>query len=73
MSNPIALTTLQTTCSSDGKIIAWDVSEEEPKIERMLEGLIPVVTDNQYVLNVFCIGYPFRQTWIGPKSLDMNV
>ncbi|KAL5507206.1 MCL1 [Sanghuangporus vaninii] len=39
--------TLLTTCSSDGKIVVWDLSEEEPKIEKTLEGIIPVVNDNE--------------------------
>ncbi|EJD03058.1 WD40 repeat-like protein [Fomitiporia mediterranea MF3/22] len=38
---------LVTTCSSDGKIIAWDLSEDEPKIEKTLEGIIPAVNDNE--------------------------
>ncbi|KAI5120641.1 hypothetical protein M0805_007978 [Coniferiporia weirii] len=38
---------LLTTCGSDGKIIVWDLSEDEPKIERTLEAIIPAVTDNE--------------------------
>lgn len=34
----------QTTCGADGRIIAWDVSEDKPKIEKILEGVIPEVT-----------------------------
>ncbi|OBZ68085.1 Minichromosome loss protein 1 [Grifola frondosa] len=37
--------TLLTTCGADGKIIVWDVSESEPKQEKVIEGIIPVVTD----------------------------
>ncbi|KAF8627825.1 hypothetical protein AX15_004246 [Amanita polypyramis BW_CC] len=36
---------LITTCGSDGKIIAWNVSTDEPKIEATIEGVIPAVVD----------------------------
>ncbi|KAK2467874.1 hypothetical protein APHAL10511_000169 [Amanita phalloides] len=36
---------LITTCGSDGKIIAWDVSADEPKIEATMEGVIPALAD----------------------------
>ncbi|KAF8629176.1 hypothetical protein AX17_005761 [Amanita inopinata Kibby_2008] len=36
---------LITTCGSDGKIIVWDVSSNEPKIEATLEGIIPAIVD----------------------------
>ncbi|KAE9408060.1 WD40 repeat-like protein [Gymnopus androsaceus JB14] len=34
-----------TTCASDGKIIVWDVSGEEPSIIHTLDGIIPSVVD----------------------------
>lgn len=40
----------QTTSGADGKIIAWDVSAEEPIIETTLEGIIPAVSDPEYVV-----------------------
>ena len=33
--------------SYDGRIIAWDVSNEEPKIEKTIEGMIATVVDDQ--------------------------
>ncbi|KAI0674964.1 hypothetical protein C8Q78DRAFT_965239 [Trametes maxima] len=38
---------LLTTCGADGKIIVWDVSEDEPKQEKVIEGLLPVVSDTE--------------------------
>ncbi|PFH52093.1 hypothetical protein AMATHDRAFT_2572 [Amanita thiersii Skay4041] len=38
---------LLTTCGSDGKIIAWDVSSEEPVIIATIEGIIPSVADTE--------------------------
>jgi len=40
----------QATCTSDGKIIVWNMSEEQPVIEKTIEGVIPVVIDTEYVL-----------------------
>ncbi|EMD37802.1 hypothetical protein CERSUDRAFT_114458 [Gelatoporia subvermispora B] len=36
---------LLATCSSDGKVIVWDVSGSEPKQEKILDGLIPAVSN----------------------------
>ncbi|KAI0073865.1 hypothetical protein K474DRAFT_1648846 [Panus rudis PR-1116 ss-1] len=38
---------LLTTCGGDGKIIVWDVSEEEPKIIETIDGIIPAVSDTE--------------------------
>lgn len=38
---------LLTTSGSDGKIIVWDVSEDQPKQEKIIEGVIPLVHDNE--------------------------
>jgi len=46
----------QATCTSDGKIIVWNMSEEQPVIEKTIEGVIPVVIDTEYVLPQ----YPLR-------------
>ncbi|KAK0213060.1 hypothetical protein DFS33DRAFT_93789 [Desarmillaria ectypa] len=35
------------TCGCDGKIIMWDMSEEEPKIEKQIDGIIPAVRDTE--------------------------
>ena len=37
----------QSTCGSDGKIIIWDVSGAEPKLEKTIDGIIPAVVDTQ--------------------------
>jgi chromosome transmission fidelity protein 4 len=42
----------QTTSGSDGKIIVWDVSEDEPIEEKVIEGVIPAVHDTEYVAYV---------------------
>lgn len=31
----------------------WDVSEEEPKVEKVLEGVIPKVVDTEYAFLTF--------------------
>ncbi|KAF9462340.1 hypothetical protein BDZ94DRAFT_1322712 [Collybia nuda] len=36
---------LLTSSGADGKVIAWDVSTEEARIESTLEGIIPAVSD----------------------------
>ncbi|TFK53583.1 WD40 repeat-like protein, partial [Heliocybe sulcata] len=36
---------LLTTSGADGKVIVWDVSEDEPKQEKIIEGVIPAVSD----------------------------
>ncbi|THH15042.1 hypothetical protein EW146_g5378 [Bondarzewia mesenterica] len=36
-----------STCGADGKIIIWDVTEEEPKEIQVIEGVIPVVKDSK--------------------------
>ncbi|KAK0455435.1 uncharacterized protein EV420DRAFT_1553616 [Desarmillaria tabescens] len=35
------------TCGCDGKIIIWDMSEEEPKIEKQIDSIIPTVRDTE--------------------------
>ncbi|OCH95073.1 hypothetical protein OBBRIDRAFT_641181 [Obba rivulosa] len=37
--------TLLTTCGADGKIIVWDVSDSEPRQEKVIDGLIPAVAN----------------------------
>ncbi|KDR75022.1 hypothetical protein GALMADRAFT_248867 [Galerina marginata CBS 339.88] len=39
--------TLLATCTSDGKIVIWNVAAEKPFIEKTLEGLIPAVKDSE--------------------------
>jgi chromosome transmission fidelity protein 4 len=48
---------LLTTSGSDGKIIVWDVSEDQPKQEKIIEGVIPLVADNELHLSFSCICY----------------
>ncbi|KIP10903.1 hypothetical protein PHLGIDRAFT_492619 [Phlebiopsis gigantea 11061_1 CR5-6] len=36
---------LLTTCGADGKVIVWDVSEEEPKQITTIDGIIPAISD----------------------------
>ncbi|KAL6310466.1 hypothetical protein BKA93DRAFT_814193 [Sparassis latifolia] len=38
---------LLTTCGAEGKIIVWDVSEDEPKEEKVIEGVIPAVANSE--------------------------
>lgn len=38
---------LQTTSGADGTITAWDVSEREPKVEKLIDGIIPAVADTE--------------------------
>ena len=38
----------QTSCGADGKIIVWDVSEEEPTQVTSIDGIIPAVSDSEY-------------------------
>ncbi|THH30799.1 hypothetical protein EUX98_g3387 [Antrodiella citrinella] len=38
---------LLTTCGADGKIIIWDLTGDEPKEEKVIEGLIPEVSNSQ--------------------------
>ncbi|KAI8993813.1 hypothetical protein BD414DRAFT_480518 [Trametes punicea] len=38
---------LLTTCGADGRIIVWDVSGSEPKQEKVIEGVLPVITDTE--------------------------
>ncbi|TFK20918.1 hypothetical protein FA15DRAFT_624697 [Coprinopsis marcescibilis] len=37
---------LLTTCTSDGKIVIWDLSGDEPKLEKTIDGIVPVVKDH---------------------------
>ncbi|KAI0665347.1 hypothetical protein C8Q78DRAFT_1118280 [Trametes maxima] len=48
---------LLTTCGADGKIIVWEVSEDEPKQEKVIEGLLPVVSDTDE------FGYDCSTVW----------
>ncbi|KAH9946996.1 hypothetical protein B0H21DRAFT_741281 [Amylocystis lapponica] len=38
---------LLTTCGADGKIVVWDVSDSEPKEEKVIEGMIPAVANTE--------------------------
>ena len=38
---------LQTASGADGTITVWDVSEREPKLERVIDGIIPAVVDTE--------------------------
>jgi chromosome transmission fidelity protein 4 len=35
----------QTTSSSDGTIVAWNISDTEAKVENVIDGVIPEVVD----------------------------
>lgn len=50
LTNPTAITfaldhILQTSCGSDGKILIWDMSSKQAKIEKILDGVIPALVD----------------------------
>ncbi|KAH9484953.1 Minichromosome loss protein 1 [Psilocybe cubensis] len=36
---------LLSTCTHDGKIVIWNMSSDKPKLEKIIEGIIPVVKD----------------------------
>ncbi|OSD04053.1 hypothetical protein PYCCODRAFT_1408512 [Trametes coccinea BRFM310] len=38
---------LLTTCGADGKVIIWDVSNSELKQEKVIDGLLPVISDTE--------------------------
>ncbi|KAF9010688.1 hypothetical protein BDQ17DRAFT_1234391 [Cyathus striatus] len=38
---------LLSTCDSDGKITMWDITGEQPRIEKVIEGVIPTITDQE--------------------------
>ncbi|KII92369.1 hypothetical protein PLICRDRAFT_102810 [Plicaturopsis crispa FD-325 SS-3] len=55
---------LLTTCGSDGKIIVWDVSDDTPKQEKVIEGIIPAVTDTEsaeYLHDCSAVWHPSGQ------------
>jgi hypothetical protein len=39
----------QTSCSADGKIIVWDLTQQEPRQVKLIDGIIPTVKDKEYV------------------------
>ncbi|KAF9447940.1 hypothetical protein P691DRAFT_730511 [Macrolepiota fuliginosa MF-IS2] len=39
--------TYLTSCGSDGKILVWDMSAEQSKLEKAIDGIIPVVVDQE--------------------------
>ena len=39
--------TLLTTCTQDGKIVIWDMTQSPPKKEKVLDGIIPVAKDDK--------------------------
>lgn len=39
----------QTSCSADGKIIVWDLTQQEPRQVKLIDGIIPAVKDKEYV------------------------
>lgn len=42
--------TLLATTGSDGKIIIWDVSQDPPKQDKVIDGVVPVVLDSEFVI-----------------------
>jgi chromosome transmission fidelity protein 4 len=46
----LAQTSFKTTCGSDGKLIIWDISEEEGKEEKVIEGILPSILNTQCVV-----------------------
>ncbi|KAF9237545.1 hypothetical protein BU15DRAFT_75916 [Melanogaster broomeanus] len=39
--------TLLTASGADGIITVWDISESEPRVEKLIEGVIPAVADSE--------------------------
>ena len=56
VSHPDSPSLEQTTCGADGKIVAWDLSQSEPRVEKVIEGFLPVIKDYT------CVP-PFRILW----------
>ncbi|KAJ8518145.1 hypothetical protein ONZ45_g4749 [Pleurotus djamor] len=55
---------MQTTCGSDGKILAWDVSTTTPKLVKTLDGIIPTVIDStapEFLHNCAAVWHPSGQ------------
>jgi chromosome transmission fidelity protein 4 len=49
---PRMLTTemsLQTSCCADGKVIVWDLTQQEPRQAKLIDGIIPAIKDKEYV------------------------
>ena len=40
---------LQTSCCADGNIIVWDLTQQEPRQVKLIDGIIPVIKDKEYV------------------------
>jgi chromosome transmission fidelity protein 4 len=41
---------MKATCTCDGKIVIWNMVTDPPVIEKTLEGIVPVVSDSEYVV-----------------------
>lgn len=46
---PAANSYLQTSCCADGRIIVWDLTQQEPRQVKLIDGIIPAIKDKEYV------------------------
>ena len=46
---PAANSYLQTSCCAGGRIIVWDLTQQEPRQVKLIDGIIPAIKDKEYV------------------------
>ncbi|KAH0827974.1 hypothetical protein J3R83DRAFT_3613 [Lanmaoa asiatica] len=62
--------TLLTASGADGTITAWDVSEREPKVEKLIDGIIPAVADtesSEFMHDCSAVWHPSGQHFFVPS------
>ncbi|KAL0581311.1 DNA polymerase alpha accessory factor Mcl1 [Marasmius crinis-equi] len=58
---------LLTSCGSDGRIIVWDVSKDQPTAESTIENIIPVVTeetDDEFKYDCSAVWHPSGEYFV---------
>ncbi|KAJ7287553.1 hypothetical protein C8J57DRAFT_1284265 [Mycena rebaudengoi] len=59
-----------TSCGSDGRIIVWDLSQDDPKTQTTIEGTIPTVlepTDQEFLHDCSAIWHPSGDYFFVPS------
>ncbi|KAF8557609.1 WD40 repeat-like protein [Imleria badia] len=62
--------TLLTASGADGTITAWNVSEHEPKVEKLIDGIIPAVADTEssdFMHDCSAVWHPSGQYFFVPS------